>query len=133
MRDACKRGVAGVIVTHDAQLASWADRVVFLRDGRMVDHSPPTAGPDRCSQVPRRDEPVPDRRWRAARRAIVRWAWRLCVANGASTRVILALLTIAVAATMFADLRPPTTWRRLMGTPSSATPTALYLEGDLDR
>jgi putative ABC transport system ATP-binding protein len=41
VRAACKRGVAGVIVTHDAQLASWADRVVFLRDGRMVDHSSP--------------------------------------------------------------------------------------------
>ncbi len=41
---ACKNGVAAVIVTHDAQLASWADRVVFLRDGRIVDHTiqPPT-------------------------------------------------------------------------------------------
>jgi putative ABC transport system ATP-binding protein len=46
VRGACKRGVAGVIVTHDAQLASWADRVVFLRDGRMVDHSAPTEGPE---------------------------------------------------------------------------------------
>jgi putative ABC transport system ATP-binding protein len=27
-----------VVVTHEAHLASWADRVVFLRDGRMVDH-----------------------------------------------------------------------------------------------
>jgi putative ABC transport system ATP-binding protein len=35
--DACKRGVAAVVVTHDAHLASWADRVVFLRDGRSVD------------------------------------------------------------------------------------------------
>jgi putative ABC transport system ATP-binding protein len=35
--DACKRGVAAVVVTHDAHLASWADRVVFLRDGRAVD------------------------------------------------------------------------------------------------
>ncbi len=32
---ACKQGVAAVVVTHDAQLASWADRVVFLRDGRV--------------------------------------------------------------------------------------------------
>jgi putative ABC transport system ATP-binding protein len=37
LRTACQRGVAGVIVTHDAQLASWADRVVFLHDGRVVD------------------------------------------------------------------------------------------------
>jgi putative ABC transport system ATP-binding protein len=42
---ACRRGVAAVIVTHDAQLASWADRVVFLRDGRIVDQtSPPDPG-----------------------------------------------------------------------------------------
>jgi putative ABC transport system ATP-binding protein len=40
LRAACQRGVAGVIVTHDAQLASWADRVVFLRDGRVVDQTP---------------------------------------------------------------------------------------------
>ncbi len=46
VRNECKRGVAGVIVTHDAQHASWADRVVFLRDGRLVDHSAPPAGPE---------------------------------------------------------------------------------------
>ncbi|MFZ0667566.1 MAG: ABC transporter ATP-binding protein [Acidimicrobiales bacterium] len=36
---ACHRGVAAVVVTHDAQLASWADRVVFIRDGRMIDQT----------------------------------------------------------------------------------------------
>ena len=46
VRAACKRGVAGVMVTHDAQLASWADRVVFLRDGRVVDQTAPTPGPE---------------------------------------------------------------------------------------
>ena len=46
VRAACKRGVAGVMVTHDAQLASWADRVVFLRDGRMVDQTSAPAGPE---------------------------------------------------------------------------------------
>ena len=30
-------GAAGMIVTHDTRLAAWADRVVFLRDGRVVD------------------------------------------------------------------------------------------------
>jgi putative ABC transport system ATP-binding protein len=46
IRTACKRGVAGVVVTHDAQLASWADRVVFLRDGRVVDQTSPAPGPE---------------------------------------------------------------------------------------
>jgi putative ABC transport system ATP-binding protein len=41
IRDACERGVAAVVVTHDAHLASWADRIVFLRDGRVVDHVAP--------------------------------------------------------------------------------------------
>jgi putative ABC transport system ATP-binding protein len=42
LRDACQQGVAGVVVTHDAQLAAWADRVVFIRDGRIVDETSPT-------------------------------------------------------------------------------------------
>jgi putative ABC transport system ATP-binding protein len=41
IRDACGRGVAAVVVTHDAHLTSWADRIVFLRDGHMVDHLAP--------------------------------------------------------------------------------------------
>ncbi|MDQ6615399.1 MAG: ABC transporter ATP-binding protein [Actinomycetota bacterium] len=46
VRAACRRGVAGVVVTHDAQLASWADRVVFLRDGRVVDQTSPPPSPE---------------------------------------------------------------------------------------
>jgi putative ABC transport system ATP-binding protein len=30
-------GAAGVLVTHDARHAAWADRVVFIRDGRIVE------------------------------------------------------------------------------------------------
>jgi len=44
LRAACQDGVAGVVVTHDAQLASWAHRVIFLRDGRIVDQTVPPAG-----------------------------------------------------------------------------------------
>jgi putative ABC transport system ATP-binding protein len=46
LRSACRDGVTGVVVTHDAQLASWADRVVFLRDGRLVDQTARPAGPE---------------------------------------------------------------------------------------
>jgi putative ABC transport system ATP-binding protein len=46
LHEACKRGVAAVVVTHDAQLASWADRVVFLRDGHIVDQTAPLPGPE---------------------------------------------------------------------------------------
>jgi len=46
IRAACRRGVAGVVVTHDAQLASWADRVVFLRDGRVIDQTSPPPSPE---------------------------------------------------------------------------------------
>jgi len=37
MRTHCESGGAGVLVTHDARLAAWAHRVVFLRDGRVID------------------------------------------------------------------------------------------------
>jgi putative ABC transport system ATP-binding protein len=43
---ACHRGLAAMVVTHDAQLASWADRVVFLRDGRIVDQTHPIDSPE---------------------------------------------------------------------------------------
>jgi putative ABC transport system ATP-binding protein len=34
------------VVTHDAQLASWADRVVFLRDGKIADQTASAPGPE---------------------------------------------------------------------------------------
>ena len=37
LRARCEAGAAGVLVTHEARHAAWADRVVFLRDGAMVD------------------------------------------------------------------------------------------------
>jgi putative ABC transport system ATP-binding protein len=43
---ACKRGAAAIVVTHDANLASWADRVVFLRDGCVVDQTGPPPSPE---------------------------------------------------------------------------------------
>jgi putative ABC transport system ATP-binding protein len=39
-------GAAGLLVTHDARHAAWADRIVFLRDGVVVDSSGPVPGPE---------------------------------------------------------------------------------------
>jgi putative ABC transport system ATP-binding protein len=39
-------GCAGVLVTHEARHAAWADRVIFLRDGEIVDTSGPLAQPE---------------------------------------------------------------------------------------
>ncbi len=41
LRARCDSGAAGVLVTHEARHAAWADRVVFLRDGVVVDESSP--------------------------------------------------------------------------------------------
>lgn len=46
LRQACNDGASAVVVTHDAQLAAWADRIVFLRDGRLLDETHPPVSPD---------------------------------------------------------------------------------------
>jgi len=37
LRRRVDQGCAGVLVTHESRHAAWADRVVFLRDGAIVD------------------------------------------------------------------------------------------------
>lgn len=39
LRARCDAGAAGVLVTHEPRHAGWADRVVYLRDGLVVDES----------------------------------------------------------------------------------------------
>ncbi len=39
LRGRCDAGAAGVLVTHEARHAAWADRVLFLRDGVAVDET----------------------------------------------------------------------------------------------
>jgi putative ABC transport system ATP-binding protein len=37
LRERCDGGMAAVLVTHEPRYAAWADRVVFLRDGAVVE------------------------------------------------------------------------------------------------
>lgn len=46
LRAHCDRGGGGVLVTHDARFAAWADRVVFLHDGRVADETRVPEGPE---------------------------------------------------------------------------------------
>ena len=46
LRARVDRGIAGILVTHEARHAAWADRVVFLRDGAMVDETGYPAPPE---------------------------------------------------------------------------------------
>src|SRR5690606_9480406 len=39
LRSRVNAGAGGILVTHDARHAAGADRIVFLRDGRVVDES----------------------------------------------------------------------------------------------
>ena len=48
LRSRVDAGAAGLLVTHEARHAAWADRVVFLRDGVVVDT---TGAPPRAEQL----------------------------------------------------------------------------------
>ncbi|MFJ4164859.1 ABC transporter ATP-binding protein [Microbacterium sp. NPDC089698] len=39
LRERIDGGAAGILVTHEARHAAWADRIVFLRDGRIIDQT----------------------------------------------------------------------------------------------
>ena len=55
IRAACDRGVAALVVTHDAHLAARANRIVAIKDGHLVSHAGRTS-------VPRRNVPAAENR-----------------------------------------------------------------------
>ena len=46
LRSRVDAGAAGLLVTHEPRFAAWADRTVFLQDGRVVDSTGQMAGPE---------------------------------------------------------------------------------------
>ncbi|RKS75096.1 putative ABC transport system ATP-binding protein [Actinomadura pelletieri DSM 43383] len=50
LRARCDAGASCLMVTHESRHAAWADRVVFLRDGRVVDGTPGRSGPEALLQ-----------------------------------------------------------------------------------
>ena len=52
LRSRVDAGAAGMLVTHEARHAAWADRVVFLREGAIVDTSGPLDQPEKLLAPP---------------------------------------------------------------------------------
>jgi putative ABC transport system ATP-binding protein len=46
LRQRCETGCAVVLATHNVRHAAWADRVVFLSDGRLAGETGPPADPE---------------------------------------------------------------------------------------
>jgi putative ABC transport system ATP-binding protein len=46
LRQRCATGCSVVLATHNVRHAAWADRVVFLNDGRFAGATGPPAGPE---------------------------------------------------------------------------------------
>jgi putative ABC transport system ATP-binding protein len=53
LRQRCETGCAVVLATHNIRHAAWADRVVFLNDGRLAGETGPPAGPECLLQTGR--------------------------------------------------------------------------------
>jgi ABC-type lipoprotein export system ATPase subunit len=90
LHESCQRGVAAVVVTHDAQLAARAG-------------IPPHPQGDPVSTAL---EGLPDLDADAGsgivtRRAVIRWGWRLLRREWRQQLLVLGLLTVAVAATVW--------------------------------
>ncbi|MFV2022805.1 ABC transporter ATP-binding protein [Micromonospora sp. LOL_023] len=47
LRTRIDAGASGILVTHEARYAGWADRTIFLRDGRLVDATSERDDPQR--------------------------------------------------------------------------------------
>ena len=92
LRARCDAGAAGVLVTHEARHAAWADRVVFLRDGVVVDES----GADRVETLVESGHPLMPAEWPAGSRRCVSPDATRGARSGSRGRSILVLVMIAL-------------------------------------
>jgi len=106
---ACHRGMAAVVVTHDAQLASgptgWCSCGTGASSTRPSRRDARVAAPAGFEpmSVPLLERPAEKRAENGgapARRAVIRWAWRLFRREWRQQLLVLALIVIAVAATV---------------------------------
>lgn len=51
LRERADRGAAVLMVTHEPRFAAWADRTLFLRDGRIIDQTGPSDPDDLLTEI----------------------------------------------------------------------------------
>ena len=97
LRARCDAGAAGVLVTHEARHAAWADRVVFLRDGVVVDES----GTDPAEPCSSRDG---DEAGPGLALGSLRMAWRDAWRSKGRSILVLVMIALPVLAVTAADV-----------------------------
>ena len=97
LRARCDAGAAGVLVTHEARHAAWADRVVFLRDGIVVDET----GADPVETLSSPGSPVSP--WPAGSRPL-RLARRDALRDKGRSILVLVMIALPVLAVSAADV-----------------------------
>ena len=103
LRARCDAGAAGVLVTHEARHAAWADRVVFLRDGLIVDE---TGHTDARRVAARRGLRTMTRlaRWWAGWQPLLRIARRDALHARGRSALIVAMVALPILALTMTDV-----------------------------
>jgi ABC-type lipoprotein export system ATPase subunit len=60
LRARCDAGASVLMATHDSAHAAWADRVVFLRDGALIDETRPLSFTTRVAEAEPADAQTAD-------------------------------------------------------------------------
>ena len=118
LRDLNRQGRTVVIITHDSEVAAKCDRVVHVRDGKVVDAGETTGGKSRspgkaASPLPSSLPPTPAQWLRMIRLQLPR-AWQSLNRNRVRSFLTMTGITIGIAAVLsMVTLGQFTKWRIL--------------------
>lgn len=116
LRDLNRQGRTVVIITHDAEVAAKCDRVIHMRDGKVVAGGAapaPKRAVEPVAELPKPSVPTPKQWLRSLRNQLPR-AWHSLNRNRARTFLTMTGITIGIAAVLsMVTLGQFTKWRIL--------------------
>ena len=117
LRDLNRQGRTVVIITHDAEVAARCDRVVHVRDGKVVSETAPAKAEAhrQADEVSARREDTPSpAQWLRLLRQLLPQAWQSLNRNRVRTFLTMTGITIGIAAVLsMVTLGQFTKWRIL--------------------